>query len=187
MKKNVLTHIIIALAASVHAIHASVVSIKNVDDFKSALESDTPAVVIFSAQWCGACNGLKQPLQKVIDNPEFEAINFIDVDVDANEDLAKEQKISSIPTIRFMKGGIKKQEIIGLPNNTEKTLSDAIRKAFTQSPQGAAESTASQSQEEPQPASENFFTPFFDALMSFFISIKDMFMIIIEKIKNLFS
>jgi len=207
MKKNVLLIIFFVLTASIQAIHASLKEIKNYEEFNTALQSSEPTIVIYSAQWCGACKGLQQPLQKVIDNPEFQNITFIKIDVDAQEAIAKEQKVSSIPAIHFIQAGTKKHEIIGLPQNAEKTISDALRTVFVAQPSAAeapamtpqamsseapseapAEVPAPQPQQAPSESSiMSFFTALFNMIMNIFVYIKDMIMYVIGKIQDLFS
>lgn len=54
-------------------------------------------LMIFTAKWCGACQQLKAALEK---DPDIVAgFSVVVIDIDANKDLARKHRISSIPTL----------------------------------------------------------------------------------------
>lgn len=59
--------------------------------------------VKFGAEWCGPCKTINIQLEKM--KQEFETITFISIDVDDNPELAKEYKISSLPTVILFRDG----------------------------------------------------------------------------------
>jgi len=128
MKKSLLLHAIVLLSASNHAIHASLIVVENEEQFNKITQSNTPSVIVFSAEWCGGCKALKPTFQKVMDNPEFKHIVFAKVDVDKLDTLAHKQKIKLMPTLFFMQSGQKKHTMVGA--DTEQHISDAIRTHF---------------------------------------------------------
>lgn len=130
MKKPVFFCIISLIAASIAPIHASLIMIESEDQFNKIINADAPSVVVFSAEWCGGCKALKEPFQKVVDNPAFKHITFAKVDVDKNDALSKKYNIRYLPTIYFMQAGQKKHEIIG--RESEHAISEAINKTFAQ-------------------------------------------------------
>lgn len=68
--------------------------------------------VKFSATWCAPCKVLSGVVDKII--PEFSSdINFIDVDIDDNPDMAKSYKIRSVPTIIIFKDGEEVVKLVG--------------------------------------------------------------------------
>jgi len=65
-------------------------------------------LVDFNAKWCGPCNMLRPILEEI----DGDIIKVVSVDVDSNEDLAREFAVMSIPTlILFEDGNIKKQNV----------------------------------------------------------------------------
>ncbi len=135
MKKTVFFCIFSLIAASSQSIRASLVMIESEEQFNKIINADAPSVVVFSAEWCGGCKALKEPFQKVVDNPLFQHITFAKVDVDQQGALSKKYNIRYMPTIYFMQAGQKKHEIIG--RESEQNIIHAINKAF--GPGSAAE------------------------------------------------
>ncbi len=127
MKKTVLLPTMLLITASTQPIHASLISIKSEDEFNKIIESNAPSVMVFSAEWCGACKALKAPLHNVANDPQFKNITFATIDVDLNNTLSEKQNITCLPTIRLMLGSAQKKEFKGVPQNTEKTLSAEIK------------------------------------------------------------
>ena len=54
-------------------------------------------LVDFYAEWCGPCKMMMPVLESIEDK-----IDIIKVNIDEHEDLAKEYRIMSIPTLRVM-------------------------------------------------------------------------------------
>ena len=77
-------------------------------EFKSEVANGV-AVVDFSAEWCGPCKMLAPVLEQVSQELDGK-INFFNVDVDDNGDLAQEYGITNIPALLVLKDG-EKQEI----------------------------------------------------------------------------
>lgn len=68
-------------------------------------------VVKFGAEWCGPCRLINPQLDRM--KKEFDTINFVSVDVDDNPELAKEYRISSLPTVILFKDGEVVDKFIG--------------------------------------------------------------------------
>ena len=72
------------------------------NEFDEVRNSDI-AVVDFSAVWCGPCKMVAPVLEEV--SEEIKDVNFYNVDVDQNMDLAQEYNITNIPAILVLKKG----------------------------------------------------------------------------------
>lgn len=76
-----------------------------VDNFKAeVLSSDQPVLVDFTATWCGPCQQLAPVIDSLAEKYDGKA-KIGKVDVDANQDLALQYGITSVPTILIFKGG----------------------------------------------------------------------------------
>ncbi|KLO30411.1 thioredoxin [Mycolicibacter heraklionensis] len=85
------------------------------------LEPGRPAVVHFSAPWCGPCAGVRRVVEKVCDDlggPEKVAHH--EVDIDANPDAARRFSVLSLPTtVIFDTDGRQRYRIAGVPTSAD--------------------------------------------------------------------
>lgn len=94
---------------------------------KHILNSSTPTIVDFYADWCPACNKLSPIFTKIANNSYYEnKINFVKVNYDEFKDIAKIQGVRSLPTLCIYKDGLKVETILG--NKSEKELKTIIDK-----------------------------------------------------------
>jgi thioredoxin 1 len=68
------------------------------------LNSGSVTVVDFWAQWCGPCRAIAPIIEELADEYAGSAL-IGKVDVDANQELAMQYSIRSIPTILILKDG----------------------------------------------------------------------------------
>ena len=74
---------------------------------------DKPAIVDFTATWCGPCQRLAPILEELA--KEYKGkVNIYKVDVDKNKELAEAFKISSIPAMLFIPKEGTPQMLVGL-------------------------------------------------------------------------
>jgi len=98
------------------------------DNFQNiVLQSKSPVMVDFWAQWCGPCLATAPILEELAKDYNGK-IDFAKVDVDANGPLAAKYGIASIPTMLLFKGGQPVQQIIGYRPKKElqKVLDDVL-------------------------------------------------------------
>ena len=83
------------------------------DNFKSeVLESDKPVIVDFWATWCGPCRMLGPTISEIAE--EHPEIKVCKVNVDDEQELAKEYGVMSIPFVASLKGGQLHKSSVGV-------------------------------------------------------------------------
>ena len=85
----------------------------NTENFrKEVLESDVPVLVDFNATWCPPCRALHPIIEELAD--EADGYKVVTVDIDENEELAREYEVSSIPCLIVFENGEETDREIGL-------------------------------------------------------------------------
>jgi thioredoxin reductase (NADPH) len=81
-------------------------------------ESNKPILVIFSSPSCGPCHVLKPQLKRVIN--EFDgAVQGIEIDIDKDQEIAKQAGINGTPTIQLFKEKLLKKQWQGVKQRSE--------------------------------------------------------------------
>jgi len=102
-------------------------SIVGEDNFQDVvLQSKSPVVVDFWAQWCAPCLAAGPILEEL--SKEYDGrIDFTKVNVDENGPLAVKYGIAAIPTMLIFKDGQPVQQIIGYkPKKDLKKILDGV-------------------------------------------------------------
>ena len=83
------------------------------NDFeREVLESSTPVLVDFWAEWCAPCKMVAPVIDDLAEEYEGK-IKFTKVDVDLNPETAMKYGIRSIPTLLVFKGGSPVDQVVG--------------------------------------------------------------------------
>ncbi|MEA5572362.1 thioredoxin-disulfide reductase [Calothrix sp. UHCC 0171] len=84
-------------------------------------ESDRLLVVKYVSPGCGPCHTLKPILNKVVD--EFDGrIHFVEIDIDADRDIAENAGVTGTPTVQFFKDKELLKEVKGVKQKSEYRL-----------------------------------------------------------------
>ncbi|MCK0135086.1 thioredoxin [Arenibacter sp. S6351L] len=74
------------------------------DSFNNIINSETPVLVDFHADWCGPCKMLA-PILKQVKDEMGNALKIVKIDVDKNQSLASTYQVRGVPTMLLFKNG----------------------------------------------------------------------------------
>ncbi|MBQ7574483.1 MAG: thioredoxin [Clostridia bacterium] len=85
----------------------------NKDNFEDeVLKSDIPVLADFNAEWCGPCRSMKPMLEEMAKtNPGYKIVS---IDIDAEDELAEDYDVSSIPCLVAFRDGEEVNRSVGL-------------------------------------------------------------------------
>ena len=72
--------------------------------FSNIINSETPVLVDFHADWCGPCKMLA-PILKQVKDEMGNALKIVKIDVDKNQSLASTYQVKGVPTMLLFKNG----------------------------------------------------------------------------------
>lgn len=79
---------------------------------KEVLQSSTPSVVDFWAEWCGPCKQIATSLEELAQE-KGDKIRVVKLDIDSNPEIPTRYGIRSIPTLMFFANGELKATRVG--------------------------------------------------------------------------
>ena len=89
---------------------ATAVTTATFDD--EVIQSDTPVIVDFWAEWCGPCHAVAPVLDKIAEERAGQ-LKVVKVNIDEERELADRYGIASIPTMILFKDGEPSGAVVG--------------------------------------------------------------------------
>ena len=87
-------------------------TVSDLDWETEVLQSDTPVLVDFWAEWCGPCR-MVGPVVEEIASEQQGTLKVVKLNVDDSPDTARKYRVMSIPTLMVFQGGDEKKRIVG--------------------------------------------------------------------------
>lgn len=93
-------------------------------NFNAIINSETPVLVDFFADWCGPCKMLS-PILKEVKNDLGDQVKIVKINVDSNASLAEKFQVRGVPTMLLFRNGkqlwrqsgvLQKQDIVNVIN-----------------------------------------------------------------------
>ncbi|KAF2634412.1 thioredoxin-domain-containing protein [Massarina eburnea CBS 473.64] len=112
------------------------ISVSSSSHFDKLIGSSTYTIVDFYADWCGPCKTIAPVFHSLAEKESKPGrIQFVKVDVDSQQDIAKKYGVSAMPTFLVIKGTSVTETIRGA---NPSALTAAVRKAVNDSAAGPA-------------------------------------------------
>ncbi len=92
---------------------SNVIHVNDQNFEQEVLQSSTPVLVDFAAEWCGPCKRLAPVIEELANDFEGKA-KVAHIDVDESKESASKFNIMSVPSILFFKDGKQVDQLVGL-------------------------------------------------------------------------
>lgn len=89
---------------------SSVIHVTSAEQFTELINKG-PAVVDFTASWCGPCQMIKPEFERL--SGVYTSVQFLKVDVDELSDVAGNAGVRAMPTFKIYVNGSQVDELVG--------------------------------------------------------------------------
>ena len=79
---------------------------------QEVIQSDTPVLGDFWAEWCGPCHAVAPVLDRIVED-QAGALKLVKVTIDVEQELSQRYGVASIPTMILFKGGEPAAAVVG--------------------------------------------------------------------------
>lgn len=79
---------------------------------QEVIQSDTPVLVDFWAEWCGPCHAVAPVLDRIAEE-RAGSLKLVKVNIDAEQELSQRYGVASIPTLILFKEGEPAAAVVG--------------------------------------------------------------------------
>jgi thioredoxin len=91
---------------------ANMTDVSDQDFQGSVLDSSTPVLVDFWAEWCVPCH-MVSPVVQEIGEEKGDALKVVKLNIDDNPDATRRYGVMSIPSLILFKGGEEVARVVG--------------------------------------------------------------------------
>jgi thioredoxin 1 len=91
----------------------SILHVNNENFESEVLQSATPVLLDFWAEWCGPCKMIAPMLDQIADEYR-DRIQIAKLDVEENQGIAMKYGVRSIPTLMLFKAGVIEAQHVGM-------------------------------------------------------------------------
>ncbi len=88
------------------------IEVNDADFEEKVINSATPVLVDFWAEWCGPCHMVSPVLEEIASEKQG-ALTIAKLDIDANPETARRFGILSIPSMVLFIDGVEKRRLVG--------------------------------------------------------------------------
>jgi thioredoxin 1 len=99
------------------------------EKFKDLIDSETPVLVDFFADWCGPCKAMS-PILKDFATQMGDRVRVIKIDVDKNPTIAQNYRVQGVPTLIFFSE--RRSQMAAIGRGTKKTVGTNRQSAIGQ-------------------------------------------------------
>jgi|GEM_PF-1124146 len=112
---------------------AKVTAITSKKRFDQKMEQGNPMIVKFYADWCGVCDTVKEAFKEISEDPTFNTIDFIEIDIDKNGPIADQFNVAGIPTFLYLQNDNVVNQEVGVSDiaRFKENMGNSIRNSFS--------------------------------------------------------